>query len=114
MLATCDSLGLYPFVLGITPRFVSVTNDTNVLEGGEVLLPCHVTGHPLPVVTWYKDGIDVHFILQSKFIFQGNDLLLKDVVEKDSGFFKCKAENYLNSTEQVFHLDVHGVVFVIY
>ena len=101
------------FVLGLAPRFVSVTNDTNVVvQGDEVLLPCHVTGFPLPVVTWYKDGLDVHSILRSKFIFQGNDLLLKGVVEEDSGVFKCKAENYLNSTEQVFQLHVQGTVFV--
>lgn len=91
---------------GLAPRFVSIANDTNVIRGDEVLLPCQVMGFPLPVVTWYKDGLEVHSILRSEFTFQGNDLLLKGVVDEDSGFFKCKAENYLNSTEQVFQLYV--------
>ena len=80
----------------------------SVVKGGEVLLPCNVTGNPQPLVTWYKDGLDVHLILQSKFTFQGNNLHLERVAEVDSGFFKCKAKNYLNSTEQVLQLFVYG------
>ena len=75
-----------------------------------MVLPCHVTGIPQPVVTWYKDGLEVHFVLQSKFTLKGNDLIIGDIVEEDFGVFKCKAENYLNSTEQVFELSVNGTV----
>ena len=83
-------------------------NDVYVVKGNDVVLPCNVTGIPQPVVTWYKDGLEIHSILQSTFALKGNDLLLENIVEEDFGVFKCKAENYLNSIEQVFDLFVNG------
>ena len=80
-----------------------------VVKSDDVVLPCHVTGIPQPVVTWYKDGLEIHSILQSKFTMKGNDLLIEEIVEEDFGVFKCKAANYLNSTEQVFDLFVNGI-----
>ena len=74
-----------------------------------MVLPCNVTGIPQPVVTWYKDGLEVHSVLQSKFTLRGNDLVIEGIAEEDSGFFKCKAQNYLNSTEQVLQLNVYGI-----
>ena len=95
--------------LGIAPRFLSVASDLDAVRGDEVILPCQVTGVPQPVVTWYKDGLEVHSVLQSKFTLKGNDLVIEDIEEGDSGFFKCKAQNHLNSTEQSFQLIVHGI-----
>ena len=74
-----------------------------------MVLPCHVTGIPQPVVTWYKDGLEVHSVLKSNFTLKGNDLIIEDIEEEDLGVFKCKAENYLNATEQVFRLFVYGM-----
>jgi hypothetical protein len=59
------------------------------------------------VVAWYKDGLEIQLVLQSKFVLKGNDLIIEDIVEDDFGVYKCTAENYLNSTEQVFHLFVN-------
>lgn len=78
------------------------------MEGGNVLLPCHVTGTPDPDVTWYKNGLEIDSALQYKFELEGSNLLLKDVAVGDEGVFKCKAENFLNSTEQIFQLTVYG------
>ena len=85
-----------------------MVNDLHVGKGEKVVLPCKVTGIPQPVVTWYKDGLDIHSVLQSKFALKGNDIIIEDIVEDDFGVFKCKAENYLNSTEQVFQLFVYS------
>jgi hypothetical protein len=97
----------YSIVEGVAPRFLSLENDLIAVEGDEVILPCRVTGIPQPTVTWYKDGLDVHLVLQSKFILRGNDLVIKDLEEEDSGFFTCRAENHLNYTEQILQLTVN-------
>ena len=79
-----------------------------MVKGEKVVLPCNVTGFPQPEVTWYKDGLEVHSVLRSKFAFSGNDLIIDDVSEEDSGFFKCKAQNHLTSAEQISQLNVYG------
>jgi hypothetical protein len=96
------------YIKGIAPRFLSVASDLHVVKDDTVVLPCNVTGVPRPVVAWYKDGLEIQLVLQSKFVLKGNDLIIEDIVEDDFGVYKCTAENYLNSTEQVFHLFVNG------
>ena len=73
-----------------------------------MLLPCRVTGVPVPVVTWYKNGTEVHSALQSNFTVRGTDLIIKNIREEDAGLFKCKVQNHLSSVEQVFQLRVYG------
>jgi hypothetical protein len=97
----------YFIVQGVAPRFIALQNNSNVTKGDDIVLSCRVTGVPKPVVTWYKDGLEVQFVLQSKFTFQGNDLIIRDIVEEDFGVFKCRAENHLNYTEQSFELSVN-------
>lgn len=97
----------YTIVKGVSPKFLSVPSDLYVAKGGEVVLPCRVTGVPQPVVTWYKDGLEVHSILKSNFSLKGDDLIIKDIKEEDLGVFKCKAVNYLNATEQESRLFVY-------
>ena len=76
-----------------------------------MLLPCNVTGIPPPVVTWYKDEIEIqsrsNFL--SQFQLQGNNLVINNVTEDDAGYFKCRAQNYLNYTEQLVFLKVTGM-----
>lgn len=40
------------------PRFVKIFEETSVKEGNELLLTCHVEGHPKPDVTWYTSFLN--------------------------------------------------------
>jgi hypothetical protein len=50
----------YTIIEGVASKFLSVVNDINVVKGDDVVLPCHVTGISQPVVSWYKEGLEIH------------------------------------------------------
>ncbi|XP_062505320.1 uncharacterized protein LOC134182020 isoform X3 [Corticium candelabrum] len=106
----------YQTISGKPPEFLLQAEDQTVTQGDHVLLPCNVTGIPPPVVTWYKDEIEIqsrsNFL--SQFQLQGNNLVINNVTEDDAGYFKCRAQNYLNYTEQLVFLKVTALpTFVI-
>jgi hypothetical protein len=45
----------YIFVLA-PPVIISASRDLTVKTGATIELQCIVEGHPIPVVTWFKDG----------------------------------------------------------
>ena len=96
--------------LGQPPSFLSRTYSQYVNEGDRVLLLCNVQGIPPPVVTWYKNGLEIQVgsNLLSQFELQGNHLLITNVTEGDIGYFQCRAQNFLNETEQYFRLLVYS------
>ncbi|XP_062505715.1 hemicentin-1-like [Corticium candelabrum] len=104
------------YTTGQPPSFLSQTYDQTVNESDRVLLLCDVTGIPPPVVTWYKNGLEIQVgsDLLSQFELQGNHLLIRNVREEDNGYFQCRAQNFLNETKQSFWLIVHTLPTILF
>eukprot|EP00076_Gallus_gallus_P024038 XP_015146077.1 hemicentin-1 isoform X9 [Gallus gallus] len=81
-----------------------VTN-TSVVVNHPISLFCEVFGNPFPVISWYKEDIQVvesntlHQILHNGKILK----LLKATVD-DAGQYSCKAINVAGSSEKLFNL----------
>ncbi|XP_032889340.1 netrin receptor DCC isoform X2 [Amblyraja radiata] len=77
--------------------FIQRPLNTAVLEGRDGVMECCVSGFPAPTITW-KKGDEIVQIRSKKYsLMAGSNLLIKSVVEQDSGFYTCVA-NYENKT----------------
>ncbi|XP_023814100.2 uncharacterized protein LOC105354687 [Oryzias latipes] len=75
-------------------------DNTTVAMGTNVSMQCTVSGFPVPMVRWFKDG----FLLpngSASFSLQNNGQLLtfRNVTREDEGFYHCEASNQ-NQTVQ--------------
>ncbi|CAG2225743.1 HMCN [Mytilus edulis] len=61
------------------------TNKTNLL------IPCHVTGYPLPYVTWTVNGSRISN--NDRFLVREDGLLIQRVTYTDHGSYTCTARN---------------------
>ena len=75
-----------------------------------VRMECEPTGDPKPKVSWYKDG---KLLVPKKnrymrMMHGGKVLQIMAARVKDTGTYKCKAENIAGEAEKRFTLAVHG------
>ncbi|XP_008298953.1 brother of CDO isoform X2 [Stegastes partitus] len=71
------------------PRSIMVT------KGQRLVLECVASGIPTPQVTWAKDGQDIRFHNNTRFLL--SNLLIDAVGEGDSGTYICRADNGIGS-----------------
>uniref|UniRef100_A0A8C1K3P7 Hemicentin-1 n=1 Tax=Cyprinus carpio TaxID=7962 RepID=A0A8C1K3P7_CYPCA len=92
----------YQLKVNVPPdiRDNGLLSNVSVVMNQPTNLVCDVTGTPVPVITWYKEGAEV-----STVTFTENHMLLKAAVV-DAGRYTCKAINIAGSTERDFYLDV--------
>ncbi|KFP01647.1 Hemicentin-1, partial [Calypte anna] len=82
-----------------------VTN-TSVVVHHPVILFCEVSGNPLPVISWYKEDIQVVESSTLQILHNGKILKLLKATTDDAGQYSCKAINVAGSSEKLFNLDV--------
>uniref|UniRef100_A0A8C5X6K5 Hemicentin-1 n=1 Tax=Malurus cyaneus samueli TaxID=2593467 RepID=A0A8C5X6K5_9PASS len=82
-----------------------VTN-TSVVVHHTVSLFCEVTGNPFPVISWYKDDIQVVESSALQIVHNGKILKLLKAATEDAGQYSCKAINIAGSSEKLFNLHV--------
>ena len=78
------------------PYFVKVPRDTEVPEGTFVRLDCLAFGRPTPVLTWYKDGVELKEDPEHKQIINEegvHSLLISAAGFPDEGVYSCVARN---------------------
>ncbi|XP_051581270.1 hemicentin-1-like isoform X1 [Myxocyprinus asiaticus] len=80
--------------------------NVSVAMNQQTSLVCDVTGTPVPVITWYKDGVLVVPGSNVQILQKGKILKLLKVAVADAGRYSCKAINIAGSTEKDFYLDV--------
>ena len=76
----------------VPPEIIDPPTPLNPLLAKTVRLNCSVTGHPVPHVTWYKNGLPVEFkgrIIQ----MTSNQLVFTNAVASDTGMYQCLAIN---------------------
>ncbi|XP_029384876.1 brother of CDO [Echeneis naucrates] len=66
-----------------------------VTKGQRLVLECVASGIPTPQVTWAKDGQDLRYHNNTRFLL--SNLLIDAVSEGDSGTYICRADNGINS-----------------
>ncbi|KAI1236572.1 hypothetical protein IHE44_0014825 [Lamprotornis superbus] len=82
-----------------------VTN-TSVVVHHPASLFCEVTGNPFPIISWYKDDIQVVESSALQILHNGKILKLLKATTEDAGQYSCKAINVAGSSEKLFNLHV--------
>lgn len=72
-----------------------------LLLGSKFTFVCKVTGTPLPIVTWYKDGISIQNFPDYDTSFDQGlcTLTIDETFADDSARYTCKATNAAGSAE---------------
>ncbi|XP_047673954.1 hemicentin-1 isoform X2 [Tachysurus fulvidraco] len=98
----------YQLKVNVPPnvRDGSLTSNVSVVMNQPVSLVCDITGTPQPVITWFKDSIQVVAGSNVQILQRGKTLRLLKAATADVGRYSCKAINVAGSTEKAFHLDV--------
>ncbi|XP_071194753.1 Down syndrome cell adhesion molecule a isoform X3 [Salvelinus alpinus] len=88
-------------IVRVPPKFVVQPKDQDGIYGKAVILNCSAEGYPVPTIVWkYSKGAGVPqfqpIALNSGFRIQvlvNGSLLIKHVLEEDSGYYLCKVSN---------------------
>ena len=77
-----------------------------VLIEREIVLYCYVSGHPVPTLTWLKDGTDVVIGGHYSLVENGQGLKIADAEPASAGRYTCAAANDAGRREHDLVLDV--------
>ncbi|KFO13403.1 Titin, partial [Balearica regulorum gibbericeps] len=90
------------------PTLVSGLKNKTVTEGESVTLECHISGHPQPTVTWYREDYKIESSMDFQITFKAGlaRLVIREAFAEDSGRFTCTATNKAGSVSTSCHLHV--------
>ncbi|NXM71581.1 TITIN protein, partial [Serilophus lunatus] len=90
------------------PTLVSGLKNKTVMEGESVTLECHISGHPQPTVTWYREDYKIESSMDFQITFKTGlaRLVIREAFAEDSGRFTCTATNKAGSVSTSCHLHV--------
>ncbi|KAM4642152.1 hemicentin-1 [Discoglossus pictus] len=77
-----------------------------VIVGKSLTLECEATGHPLPLITWLKNGVPVEVSSNIHILYNGKRLELRNTAEYDHGLYTCVATNTAGETEIKYEITV--------
>ena len=65
------------------------------MEGDKLILPCKVTGYPMPTVTWFKNRHEFTFDKTNSRVImnENNSLVIFNLTDKDEAIYSCRASN---------------------
>uniref|UniRef100_A0A493TUK4 Ig-like domain-containing protein n=1 Tax=Anas platyrhynchos platyrhynchos TaxID=8840 RepID=A0A493TUK4_ANAPP len=90
------------------PTLVWGLKNKTVTEGESVTLECHISGHPPPTVTWYREDYKIESSMDFQITFKAGlaRLVIREAFAEDSGRFTCTATNKAGSVSTSCHLHV--------
>lgn len=96
--------------------------------GSNITIPCAVTGHPPPRVTWYRNGEELYqsekhklegmnFLIPGSFYLrlfvavsgENYTLTITSAEMQDAGTYKCEAKNNYLQSEAEIAIDIEGM-----
>ncbi|KAM4699565.1 cell adhesion molecule DSCAM isoform 2-T2 [Discoglossus pictus] len=86
-------------IVRVPPKFVVQPTDQDGIYGKAVILNCSAEGYPVPTIVWkYSKGAGVPqfqpIALNGRIqLLSNGSLLIKHVLEEDSGYYLCKVSN---------------------
>ena len=90
----CNHRYLY-FLLDVEVPVIQALTNITVIEGENSTLTCHVSGTPMPSVSWTEVRTGDHT--------EGNIRVLFNVSGIDAGKYKCEASNFCgNDSKSTF------------
>uniref|UniRef100_A0A7N8WKM4 Neogenin n=1 Tax=Mastacembelus armatus TaxID=205130 RepID=A0A7N8WKM4_9TELE len=90
-------LQIVPGKLKRKPAFLVQPASVTKVAGTSVLLPCVVTGYPVPHVRWIEGRVEV---------LGGSSLQIFNLTEEDAGVYTCMAENSNGTIETQAQLTI--------
>lgn len=92
----------------LPPEFIESLIDTTAREGQPHQLSCRVIGHPLPLISWYKNGTCVDHCRDYVITFDNGlcTLSFSQVFVEDGAVFECRASNEAGDADTVATLTV--------
>jgi hemicentin len=95
------------------PVIGSLPPKIEAVQGQQVIIPCKVSGHPKPEITFLKDKKDVTTLEdKSRFRIEHDEkkgevrLIISDVKEEDQGKYTIRAKNPAQTVEEQTNLTV--------
>ncbi|XP_075038771.1 hemicentin-1 [Mixophyes fleayi] len=76
------------------------------IAGKPLVLECEVRGHPLPLITWLKEGVPVQTSDNIRLLYNGKKLEIKATMEYDQGQYTCVATNIAGESEMKYDVNV--------
>ncbi|KAK3592726.1 hypothetical protein CHS0354_007728 [Potamilus streckersoni] len=77
----------------------NLMNKTDIIEQNSLILPCPANGVPKPQITWYKDGTRLSSNEVGIVLLEDGSLQIQDVKARNTGKYKCIAENVAGSID---------------
>ncbi|XP_014296942.2 titin isoform X1 [Microplitis demolitor] len=91
-----------------SPKFYAVPHNKVAEEGETVRFQCAIAGHPVPWVTWDKDGISI--TPTARITFKESDdvrvLEINEITHEDAGLYRVTLENDVGRTEATARLEI--------
>uniref|UniRef100_A0A8C3BIJ2 Ig-like domain-containing protein n=1 Tax=Cairina moschata TaxID=8855 RepID=A0A8C3BIJ2_CAIMO len=80
---------------------------TTILYCESVTLECHISGHPPPTVTWYREDYKIESSMDFQITFKAGlaRLVIREAFAEDSGRFTCTATNKAGSVSTSYLYD---------
>ena len=83
------------FLFDIERSVIQALTNITVIEGENSTLTCHVSGTPMPSVSWTE--------VSTGHRTEGNNRVLVNVSRSDAGEYKCEASNFCgNDSKSTF------------
>lgn len=90
-------IATFDFTKDLVPIIEEFKDGASVFKGETLVLPCKVSGYPLPTVTWFRNHQEIQFKTQSSTervrTASNNSLIISDVSDEDEGIYSCRATN---------------------
>lgn len=82
----------------------------NVTEGELVTLECQISGHPAPVIMWFREDYKIETSIDFQISYENGlaQLVIREAFAEDSGRFTCTATNEAGTVSTSCYLLVQG------
>uniref|UniRef100_A0AAX7U5F3 Ig-like domain-containing protein n=1 Tax=Astatotilapia calliptera TaxID=8154 RepID=A0AAX7U5F3_ASTCA len=79
----------------VPPTLISGLKNTNVIEGESVTLECQISGHPTPIIMWFREDYKIESSIDFQITYENGfaRLVIREAFAEDSGRFTCTATN---------------------
>lgn len=86
----------------------SSSNNRAVIENTTILLNCQAVGNPIPIFTWYHNGLKINkanYLSPSPLI---NQIMLSNISSDNAGNYTCFSQNVVGNATQSVEIVVYS------